>query len=171
MTASDAHGVPVDDATRLYICCDAIVHPLLLEDGLPVSVGRSQRIVPERTRNIVLHRDGGCRVPGCDAHHHLEIHHIVHWEDGGPTDTWNLIALCPRHHRLHHRGRLDITGNADLDTVRFVVDGRDLARDGPTPKPPDRPPPTGEYRAPLGETLDQRWLHITHPSQLIPRPA
>ena len=43
----------------------------------------------------------------------LQIHHIVHWEDGGPTDTWNLVALCDAHHRLHHLGRLQIAGDAD----------------------------------------------------------
>ncbi|MEM9746014.1 MAG: HNH endonuclease signature motif containing protein [Actinomycetota bacterium] len=171
VSASDRHGLPVDDGTRRHICCDAIVHPLLTENGIPVSVGRSQRIVPDRTRNVVLHRDGGCRVPGCDATHHLEIHHIIHWEDHGPTDTWNLIALCPRHHRLHHRGKLDISGNADVGTVRFLVDGRDLARDGPRPTPPGRPPSTGTYRPPLGETVDPRWIDFTHPSRLIPRPA
>ena len=169
--ASDGHGLPIDAPTRRHICCDAIVHPLITENGLPVSVGRSQRIVPERTRNIVLHRDGGCRVPGCDASHHLEIHHIVHWEDGGPTDTWNLIALCPRHHRLHHRGKLDITGNADLGTVRFAVDGRDLARDGPSPTPPDDRSPPGTYRAPAGEPIESRWMSFTHPALLTPRSA
>ncbi len=34
----------------------------------------------------------------------------MHWEDGGPTDTANLVALCGFHHRLHHRGGLGIAG-------------------------------------------------------------
>jgi hypothetical protein len=66
------------------------------------------------TRREVLARNGDlCVVPGCIAKgHHLEIHHVIHREDGGGHDTWNLACVCPRHHR-HHRGLLDITGNAD----------------------------------------------------------
>ncbi len=30
--------------------------------------------------------------------------------ESDPTDTWNLICLCP----THHRNQLGITGNADL---------------------------------------------------------
>ncbi|MDA3032972.1 MAG: hypothetical protein O3B90_11700, partial [Actinomycetota bacterium] len=28
-------------------------------------------------------------------------------------DTDNLLLVCGKHHRMHHRGRLDITGDAD----------------------------------------------------------
>ena len=70
---------------------------------MPFSIGRTQHIVPDRTRRIIQRRDRGCRVPGCDSRF-VEIHHIVHWNQGGPTDTWNLVSLCPRHHTLHHQG-------------------------------------------------------------------
>ena len=86
-------------------------------------------------------RDQGCAVPGCTQTHILEVHHIIHWEDGGPTDTWNLICLCPHHHRLHHRGELGITGNADDGTVVFTD------RNG-TPLQPSR----GQTPAPRGTT-------------------
>ncbi|MGB9346732.1 MAG: hypothetical protein WCA90_11925, partial [Ilumatobacteraceae bacterium] len=32
-------------------------------------------------------RDQHCRVPGCTHSHVLEVHHIIHWQHGGPTDT------------------------------------------------------------------------------------
>ena len=121
------------------ITCDALVAPIWCDDGLPVSVGRSQHIVPDRTRRIVEHRDGGCRVPGCRHDRFVEVHHIIHWSAHGPTDTWNLICLCPRHHRLHHQGRLGITGNADVEPT---------ASSSPTPaaapwsnREPDPSPP------------------------------
>ena len=57
-------------------------------------------------------------MPGCGRTHGLEIHHIVHWEDGGVTETWNLAALCRYHHACHHRGTLGIVGNADLPRHR-----------------------------------------------------
>ena len=51
---------------------------------------------------VIENRDRGCRVPGCPRTRWLHIHHLTHWEHGGPTDTNNLIALCAHHHRLHH---------------------------------------------------------------------
>ena len=60
-----------------------------------MSVGRTQRIVPERTRRLILRRDGGCRVPGCGHDRIVQIHHIIHWLDSGPTDTSNLIHSKP----------------------------------------------------------------------------
>ena len=35
-------------------------------DHVPVGLGRSSRVIPERTRRLVVHRDDGhCQVPGC----------------------------------------------------------------------------------------------------------
>jgi hypothetical protein len=133
------------------------------------SVGRSQRIVPERTRRHVISRDQACRVPGCGAHRLLEVHHIIHWEDHGPTDTPNLICLCPHHHRLHHQGKLGITGNADRpDGVKFTNQaGNPIAQTGTKPKPPGGPPhePVGIYQHPLGERLKGRWIYYNPPRQ------
>ncbi|MGA9276853.1 HNH endonuclease signature motif containing protein, partial [Ilumatobacter sp.] len=129
--------------------------------GVAVSVGRTQHIVPDRTRRIVEYRDGGCRVPGCRNGRHVEVHHIIHWADGGPTDTANLICLCPKHHRQHHQGRLGITGNADIDAVEFTDDNERLLTDsGTRPEPIGAPPPPirGTWQHPLGERLDFRWL-------------
>ena len=101
--ATDGAGFSLPDAIRQYVTCDGYITPVFLDNGVPVSVGRSQHIVPDRTRRVVEHRDGGCAVPGCNARHFLEVHHIIHWEHDGVTETWNLICLCPHHHRLHHR--------------------------------------------------------------------
>ncbi|CAN5776723.1 hypothetical protein BH24ACT6_BH24ACT6_06940 [soil metagenome] len=144
-------------------------------DGVPVSVGRAQYIVPDRTRRVVEHRDHGCRVPGCSQRRWVQVHHIVHYgpPDNGPTDTWNLICLCPHHHRLHHRGKLGITGNADLTpgTRRAVVftDARGRCIEpGATPVAPGGPPPepSGTWQHPLGERL-QHWAVYFNP----PRPT
>ena len=119
LTTTDGWRLPDTIADRLL--CDGIVQPVWESDGVPFSLGRTQRVVPERTRRIIERRDRGCRVPGCDSHH-VEIHHIRHWLDGGTTDTANLISLCPRHHKLHHHGQLGITGNADqFDDIVFTI--------------------------------------------------
>ncbi|HUF97976.1 MAG TPA: HNH endonuclease signature motif containing protein, partial [Ilumatobacter sp.] len=104
-----------------------------------------------------------CRVPGCTATH-VEIHHIVHWRDGGPTDPENLVSLCARHHRLHHQGEVRITGTAsDLNITDRT--GQPL-KTGPNPVLPTGPPgePAVPYRHPSGERLDTRWFTgWTHP--------
>ncbi len=140
-------GSPLADWARRYHCCDTDITPILEHLGLPVGFGRRIRTVPDRLRVIIEDRDGGCRVPGCARNQHLHVHHIVHWEDGGVTDTYNLICLCRYHHRLHHRGLLGITGNADTPNAIIFTDqhGRTIAPAG-TPAPPGnlhhhKPPP------------------------------
>jgi hypothetical protein len=168
-TCSDDHNATIPDAIRRYITCDGLITPVFIDDSIPISVGRTQRMIPLRTRRLVILRDQGCRIPGCTVTHHIEVHHIVHWEDDGPTDTWNLIALCPRHHRMHHRGELGITGNADhTDGVTFTNrHGRPLDTTGARPQPPGAPPttPDGVYEHPLGERLDPRWLYFNPPPE------
>jgi hypothetical protein len=145
-----------------------MISPVLLDQGVPVSVGRSQHIVPDRTRRVVQHRDGGCTVPGCTARHFLEVHHIIHWEHGGPTDTWNLICVCPHHHRLHHQGKLRISGNADIPGGVTFTDGngKRLTLSGAKPTLPGAPPPPpiGRFQHPLGERLDHSMLYFNPPA-------
>jgi hypothetical protein len=88
------------------LTCDGILQPVWHTQGAPVNVGRAQRIVPPRTRRLVEDRDRGCRYPGCAASQHIECHHLIHWADGGPTDTFNLACLCPYHHEAHPTRRV-----------------------------------------------------------------
>ncbi len=163
-------GPGLNEGLRRYIGCDSRVRPVFEADGKPVSVGRAFRTVPERTRTVVEDRDRGCRVPGCDRSRWLHVHHIEHWEDGGGSDTPNLIALCHRHHRLHHLGRLGISGNADEpDGMTFTDErGRTLGSTG-RPVPPGRPVelecgrlgiPSGAWSHPTGERFDPYWVHF-----------
>ena len=116
LSLTDDRGRRVDDADRRRILCDcageAVFHSA---DGTPLSVGRKTRTVGRKLRRAILFRHRHrCAVPGCDRSRGLDIHHIVHWEDGGSTDTANLVALCRWHHKAHHLGLLDIHGDADL---------------------------------------------------------
>jgi hypothetical protein len=148
-------GPFLPDALRRQLGCDARARIVLRDGGVAVSVGRSARIVPERTRMAVEQRDGGCRVPGCDRRRWLQVHHIRHWEDGGATDTPNLVALCSRHHRLHHRGLLAIEGDADDPDGLVFTDfrGRRLTGSG-RPAPPPQLALTATYSHPTGERID-----------------
>lgn len=152
--------------------CDGTVRPVWQTDGLPVSVGRSQRIVPQRTRRLVEDRDAGCRYPGCAAASYLENHHIVHWSDGGATDLENLVSLCSAHHRMQHQGYFTIGGDPNTpDGLEFRTHhGRviEVQRPGPDAPRPDRPPPirdvTRGERLSLGSVnLDRSAVEVHDP--------
>ncbi len=169
---TDTAGYRLPDTIRQHITCDGTLTPTYLHNTRPVSVGRTHYVVPQRTRTIIEHRDHGhCRVPGCTTRHGLEIHHIIHWEHGGPTNTNNLILICSRHHRLHHHGRLTITGNADnnddnADGLEFRNQhGRIITPSGATPNPSTGPPPRppAPYQHPDGGRLDKRWIYFQPP--------
>jgi hypothetical protein len=155
-------GPALPAAMRRYLTCDTDITAVWHSEGHPVQVGRTQRIVPRRIRRLIEHRDGGCRVPGCDRVAHVQVHHITHWEDHGETVTWNLICLCSGHHRMHHQGLLGIRGNADLvDGVTFTTaDGRVLRPPG-APPPPVAMPTVDPYDGPTGERLQRRWVSFT----------
>ena len=157
---ADGHAVP--DWLREMLTCDGTVSPVFTDGALPVSVGRAQHAVPERTRRLVLVRDRKCRVPWCSQSRWLQVHHVVHWEHGGATDTANLIALCPADHRWHHQGQLGITGNADDPDGLTFTDRHGLVLDpAGQPSPPTGPPPSPAkpYEHPTGERL-QRWAVV-----------
>lgn len=78
---------------------------LLTAPVVPLALGRDHRIVPPRLRDAVLLRDQHCVVDGCTVPaHRCEIHHVVPWALGGPTDLTNLATLCVRHHRTVENG-------------------------------------------------------------------
>ncbi len=168
VTFADNWRVP--DALRDLYLCDGSVTPIYVVDGVPVNVGRAQPIVPDRTRRLVEHRDLGCRVPGCTQTRWVQVHHVIHRADHGDTDTWNLICLCPTHHRMHHRNQLGITGNADLapgsrGAVVFTDARGRCIEPGAAPTTPGGPPPppTGTWQHPLGERLDHWAVHFNPP--------
>jgi hypothetical protein len=160
-------GGVVPTGLRRLIGCDATVQPVVWRAGRPLDVGRATRVVPGHLRRLVLHRDHHqCRVPGCTATRWLQVHHIVHWEHDGPTDLANLVAVCPAHHRLHHRGHLGITGNPDQpDGLVFTNQhGRPLVPTGrPTPPTGPPPPPEQPYHHPSGERLDTWSIYFNRP--------
>lgn len=131
--------------------CDAKLRALVRgADGKAVDLGRSQRLVSDKQRRLLTARDHCCRFPGCANHRYVDAHHVVHWEDGGPTNLSNLILLCPRHHRLHHQGEFDIAADG---AGRFTFLDRWNQPIGPprhrTPAASPRPAP-GTTRARSG---------------------
>ncbi|MCX2710824.1 HNH endonuclease signature motif containing protein [Mycolicibacterium sp. J2] len=155
-------GPVLTDAERRELLCDATCEVWFERDGRPIGAGRSTRTISRRLRKVLEHRDRHCVIPGCAASRGLHAHHLVHWEDGGPTELDNLVLLCPRHHRMHHRGEITITGPAD----RLVVtdtDGDPIDR-GSLARPPTTAPPTVvPYKGPTGERAQWWWYQPFEP--------
>ncbi|MEO9326255.1 HNH endonuclease signature motif containing protein, partial [Nocardioides sp. C4-1] len=55
-------------------------------------------------RERVTLRDRCCVFPDC-TRRRVDLDHIVAWESGGITATWNLALLCRRHHRAKTHGQ------------------------------------------------------------------
>jgi hypothetical protein len=75
----------------------------------PIDVGRRRRRPTAALRRALRLRDRSCRFPGCSTTRHLHAHHVVFWDEGGPTDLANLVLLCGSHHRQIHRPGWQLT--------------------------------------------------------------
>ena len=84
-------GPALSEAERRYLSCDSLVETWFERDGVPIGSARETRQISRRLRRALEHRHPMCAVPGCGATRGLHAHHIWHWEDGGPTELWNLI--------------------------------------------------------------------------------
>ena len=103
-----ANGVEIDEDELATAACDATFMGDVGDEN-----ARAKPSITEAKRRRLLARDGNrCTVPGCRSRRHLELHHVVHQEDGGGHEDGNLTALCGGHHRLHHAGLLAIAGTA-----------------------------------------------------------
>lgn len=101
----ELNGVPVTPETVRRITCDASIIPMVLgSDSEPLDIGRKTRSIPAAIRRAIEQLHGGCAWSGCDAPlSWCDIHHIVHWADGGKTSVSNCIPYCRKHHVVLHR--------------------------------------------------------------------
>jgi hypothetical protein len=109
---------PISPADARLLACDCAVIPAVLDSaGEVLDIGRKSRTWPIAVRRAIELRDKTCRHLDCAAPaEHCDIHHKVHWADGGPTNYANGILACRNHHtQLHKYG-----GTIRLDG-RFTV--------------------------------------------------
>ncbi|WP_343987220.1 HNH endonuclease signature motif containing protein, partial [Pseudonocardia aurantiaca] len=99
----DFGGTVAPESLRM-LACDAAVVPVVLGGrGQPLDVGRLTRTIPDGLRRAVVARGGGCEFPGCGRPPSWsEVHHVLPWQEGGPTALHNLVMACRVHHRLLH---------------------------------------------------------------------
>jgi Domain of unknown function (DUF222)/HNH endonuclease len=134
---SDGDGSGVRRSPTTLIVHLSPDEPPLLEGAGPISLETAERLTCDARRleikpsgrdlvhsrvgrcasypqqRALLKRSGHCQYPGCTAARELEAHHIVPVAQGGPTELVNLIALCPRHHKLLHDQHIRTSGNGD----------------------------------------------------------
>ena len=137
-------GTPVRAERYPHLFCDPVLHPATFDDtGIPLHLGRSQRLASAGQRRMIAIRDGGCTFDGCDIPPDwCDIHHVHEWDHGGPTDI-NLLAMqCRHHHMVTHRPGWTMTATDDQHFIWTSPSGhvihsqRHLGR-----PPPDDPDP------------------------------
>lgn len=128
------------------ICCDSVLFTIFRQEdewNTPSGFGRDRYVVPRRLWREVAQRDGTCRFPGCTSPvSHCDAHHIQWWRRLGPTEFWNLVLLCGRHHRMVHKLDLGLTlsPNGELEVAWPSGATRRSHPRGAPPRAPNRPP-------------------------------
>jgi hypothetical protein len=99
------NGEVIDVATVRALACDSSVSRIVLgPDSEVIDVGRRTRTIPAALRRAIIARDRHCTHQGCERPARwCDVHHDIHWADGGPTSPGNCRLLCRFHHTLIHR--------------------------------------------------------------------
>jgi len=95
---------PVARDTARRIACDCSFTHHTTQHGELTDIGRKSRLWPAAMSRAIKDRDQHCQYPGCSKTHQLQIHHIVHWADGGVTSIDNGVSVCQFHHTMLHEG-------------------------------------------------------------------
>ncbi|HEV8615676.1 MAG TPA: DUF222 domain-containing protein [Methylomirabilota bacterium] len=172
-------GARVSAETSQRLACDASrVVMQHARDGRVMEVAARTRTIPPALRRALLHRDQGCRFPGCGLPF-VQGHHVRHWAQGGPTTLSNLALLCRRHHRAVHEEGFQCERQPDGELQFRRPDGRPLPAAPPAAAVPADPVHVlraGHVAAGLrldartscpewlGERLDVGWaIDVLHP--------
>ena len=132
-------GVRVPAGTSQRLACDASRVIMRHDDGgRVVEVGARTRTIPPALRRALQHRDHGCRFPGCGLRFG-EGHHVRHWATGGLTTLSNLALRCRRHHRAVHEEGYQVARQPDGALEFRRPDGRVLPDVPPAPEVPADP--------------------------------
>jgi hypothetical protein len=97
----------ISAAKARWLACDSRISRMLIDaDGLPLDVGREERVYPPHLRRAVVERDRECVFTGCEAPPWFcDVHHVEEWlADNGETSLDNAGLLCERHHTTVHHG-------------------------------------------------------------------
>lgn len=141
-------GTPLPPQALQRLACDAAITRVVFDPvGQVLDLGRSQRLFTPAQRLALWARDQGCRFPGCTSPW-VQAHHVIAWQDGGPTDLANALSMCDHdHHGVHDR------------RWRITIDDPALGTNGPvtftapngTRRTSHPPGPASVLRGPPGQ--------------------
>ncbi|CAN7615124.1 HNH endonuclease signature motif containing protein [Mycolicibacterium frederiksbergense] len=106
---------PVSASTADLIACDSTLTTVLVDhSGIPLDLGRAERLFTPALRKALGIRDRGCAFPGCGRPvSWCDAHHITPWSSGGHTSIDNGVLLCRLHHTAIHHGGWQVYLGAD----------------------------------------------------------
>jgi hypothetical protein len=98
--AETSDGSVLNADQLLRIADEAEIWPTIIDpNGVPLALGRTQRLASRGQTMALIARDAGCSFPGCTRPPSWsDRHHIKDWILGGATDLDNLTLLCRYHH-------------------------------------------------------------------------
>ncbi len=129
------HGHPVDPADIARLACDADHYTVFIDDhGRPVEVAVTARSATRAQRLALRVLYPTCPIDGTTPFADCHIHHLVAWDDHGPTSITNLAPVSHDwHHKIHHLG-WQLTMSADRTLTLTRPDGtHDRTIAPPTP--------------------------------------
>ncbi|MCW2539079.1 MAG: endonuclease [Frankiales bacterium] len=105
--ARTSYGQPLRPDTALGLSREAALAIIVRDSrGSILQHRRARRLASKAQREAVAARDRGCSAPHCTAPPEwVQLHHVIPWWQGGPTDVGNLAGACGCHHR--HLERLN----------------------------------------------------------------
>ena len=106
------------------ILCVGESQTTLIEADELKAVPTSGDRLPNRTRDFVFFRDGGCTADGCTSRYRLEPHHITPRSQGGSHEPSGLALLCWFHHHVVvHQLGFSIDPESPPGRRRFLAPG------------------------------------------------
>ncbi len=117
-------GLKVGPNTLDEMLCVGETQTTLIDvDGLKAVPTDGDRL-PQRTRDYVFFRDGGCTADGCISRYRLEPHHIRPRSRGGTHEPDGLTLLCWFHHHVVvHQEGFTIDPHSSPGRRRFLAPG------------------------------------------------
>ena len=119
----DGQVAPISILGVEQMICTGGVQPVTVSaKGKIIELGVTDRCFTGQQRRAITLRDGGCIIPGCQSPAAwAEIHHVIPYALGGPTEVSNGVCLCWFHHRTLHRSDWQIRMVNGVPEVRGPV--------------------------------------------------
>jgi hypothetical protein len=138
------HGCPIPATMARDIAGYARAFRRIVTDpvtGVALDYGREQYL-PAPLRDYVLHRDGGCRIPGCGCRtiSQLQMDHALKFPLG-PSTPANTGGISPRCHQIKTAGFFDLVDGHPDGSVTLVTMLGQRIRIPPRPFMGWHPPP------------------------------